>query len=252
MRYLILSVVLLPAWAFAQAPAGADAKALIADIDRLWPTRDQGDGPKEVGEKVAAALAAAPDDFEVLWRAARWHVWVGDGLPNGDQKEAEGKLGWELGDKASAKNPAADQGWHYAAAGIGVYSQAISIVTALMKGMEGKFLERLNKALAINPDADDGNTGALMGRYFYELPWPKYDGNKSLEWLGKGIAKHPKNARLHFYMAQTLLKEGKAKEAMSEVTACLAIDPASGDAPEGRRMQERCRTFKPKVEKELK
>lgn len=261
MRYTILTLLACSSAALAQAPAPApaapvapatDAKALIEHIDALWSSRDEGENPKTLEQLTTEALKAAPDDYGVLWRASRWHLWLGDGLPNGDAKEKEGKLGWEIGDKATAKNPTAGEGWYYSAACIGIYSQAIGVVNALLKGLEGKFLDRLNKAIEISPDINFGGPPILKGRYYYELPWPKYDGDKSLEWYKKAVAKFPKSARLHLYTAETLLKEGKAKEANEENAACLSVSPGTYDAPDERRMHGLAEKLKVKIERELK
>jgi tetratricopeptide (TPR) repeat protein len=253
MRHLLLAGALAPMLASAQGnPNPVDVKAVTAEIDQLWPTRDQGDAPKQIAEKVDALLKAAPDDYDVLWRAARWHVWVADGMPDGDDKEHKARVAWDLADKAVAKNPARAEGWYYAAASVGLYAQAISIVAALFRGMEGKFLDRLNKAIELGPDLVFGAPATTMGRYFYELPWPKYDGDKSIEWLSKTLVKYPQNSRTHFYLSQTLLKEGKPKEAMDELNKCFAITPGTLDGPDERRTLVRAQAFKPKLEKALR
>ena len=259
MRTLPLILIAIPCVGLAQTPPAAapaaqavDLKAILAQIDDLYTKRDVGDNGKKLAELTDQAMKAAPDDYDVLWRASRWHFWVGDGLPNGKEKESEGKLSWELGDKARDRNPSRVEGWYYATVGLGIYSQAIGVVNALFKGLEGKFLERLKKSLELNSEIEDGGPGLTYGRYYYELPWPKYDGAKSLEWYNKVAAKHPNNARAHFYLAETLLKEGKAKEAMEQVNQCLAITPGTLDGPDERRVQNLARALKPKIEKELK
>ena len=76
-------------------------------------------------------------------------------------------------------NPSRVEGWFYASAGVGMYSLGISIVTALLDGMESKYIDRLKKAQAADPTYYDHGADVSWGRYWYELPWPKYDGEKS-------------------------------------------------------------------------
>lgn len=232
------------------AAGGVDVAGLAVELDGLYTHRDEGEFARKNEEAIGAALNAAPEEYEILWRAARWYFWAADG-EDGKAKQKLGKRGWELGDQAAAREPKRAEGHYYAAIAVGSYSQGVGIFNALLGGMEGKFLDRLNKALELNPGIDNQGPAISMGRYHYELPWPKYNGKKSIEWLNKALAKQPKSARAHLYLAETLLKEDQPKEALAQVDEALSIAPGTLDAPEERRVHALAKVLKPRIEKEL-
>jgi hypothetical protein len=108
----------------------------LAAIDALW--RERGDPAKaEEGIRQSqAALAAKPEDVDRMYRLARAELWVGDGLENNeDRKQKLGREVWELGDRMVKSKPDWVGGNYYAAAGIGIYSQAVGILKALGEGL---------------------------------------------------------------------------------------------------------------------
>src|SRR5690349_14874795 len=99
MRALLLSALLLPLGALA-APA-----EVLQQLDALYALRDDSSKLSELDAQTAEALAQNPNDYAVLWRAARLKVWQGGVLPNGDVKRTYGKDAWNLGDRAVRQNP---------------------------------------------------------------------------------------------------------------------------------------------------
>jgi len=179
-----------------------------------------------------AALKATPDDYELLWRAARIRYFVADGQPNGDTKKRLAREAWDLAERAVKQNPKGVEASYYAAVSIGGYSQAVGILSALAEGLEGKFNERLDYAVKMNPDLDHGGPLIAKGRYYFELPWPKRDLGKSAQILQKAMEKHPESLRVYVYLAETQLDDGKPAEAKATIAKALsgsiAYDPAEG------------------------
>lgn len=229
--------------AAADAPAGAPAKPdlakLLAEIDATWARRDQPGQLDPHRARLAEAERLAPNDYEVLWREARIYFWLADdpATPSAE-KSRLGKKGWEYGDRATQANPARVEGWHFAAAGVGSYALGIGVITALRQGIEGKFKERISKAERIDPSFQNGAIQTAWGRYWYELPWPKYDARKSQASLEAALKKNPDNVRARVYLADLLVKESRPAEAMAELQKALANAPGRYDAPEERRWQE--------------
>jgi len=243
-RTLLALCLLLPSYAFADGPD-------LAKIDDLFQRRGDPSAAKEEEALLAEAMKTGAENPEVLWRQARWNTWKGDAMGKGDEKKNLGKATWELGDKVVKLAPKMVQGHYFGALGIGQYSQGVGILNALAEGLEGKFNERLDKAIAIDPSFDNGGPLITKGRYFYELPWPMRNLGKSAELLNRCLAKNPGNARAHLYLAETLLKDGKAKEAKPHIdqvmTASDAYDPA-----EVARVRGWGKRVQAEIDKELK
>jgi len=240
---LFAVLALLPAAALADGPD-------LAKIDELFLKRADPAAAKEEDAVLAQALKAAPDDPQVLWRQARWNVWKADVL-TGDAKKDVGKATWDLGDKIAKLDPKMVEGPFYGALGVGQYSEGAGIVNALMQGLESKFNDRLDKAIQMNASFDHGGPMLAKGRYYFSLPWPKRDLAKSAEWYNRCIAKAPESARCHLYLAETLLDDGKAKDAKVQLDAAMSASDAY-DPPEVARVRVLAKKLQPKIEEKLK
>ncbi|MFL5344613.1 MAG: tetratricopeptide repeat protein [Hyalangium sp.] len=245
MRLIFLALSLLLA-----LPAQAATPELLASLDALFAKREDAAASKELEDTLKKELQAAPEDYELLWRSARLLVWQADGAGDDRLKKVLGRQAWDTCEKGVKVAPQRVECQYLAAAGIGTYSQAVGILKALKEGLEGKFNERLDAAIKIDPTFDNGAPWLAKGRYHYELPWPKRDLAESVKLYEKAIEKFPGNLRAYLYLAETLLaddKAQKAKEAIQKVKqGSVAYDP-----PEGRRVQERAKAVEAKIAKEL-
>lgn len=246
MRLKLLALGLL--WAL---PVEAAEPALLEQLDALFSRRDDAEAVRALETGLKDGLAAAPDDFDLAWRKARILQWQADGATEKKLKMVLGKQTWEAGDKAAKLQPARVEGHYFAACGIGSYSQAVGIMKALSDGLEGKFNERLDTALKIDPTYESGGPWLVKGRYFYELPWPKRDLGKSAEYYQKAIARFPQSLRAHYYLAETLLKDGKAKDASAAIEKVKQGSTTYNPA-EGQRVQQWAKKVDADIQEELK
>jgi tetratricopeptide (TPR) repeat protein len=236
---LLALLLALPAPALpGEAPPGTPLAALLAGADAAYARRDEPGELDEVRARLDAAEKLAPDDYEVLWRQARLAFWLADDPAlSSAEKSRIGKRGWEYGDRATRADPSRVEGWDFAAAGVGNYALGIGILRALGEGIEGKFKERLRRAEEIDPGYSGGAIQTAWGRFWFKLPWPKYDAGKAERALEAALARNPDNVRAHVYLADLYLKEGKRDRAHEELEKALAHPPGRYDAPEERRMQ---------------
>lgn len=255
---LLMAAALLSGVALAQntsapaaAPAAGAAQVDVAKLDALYAQRGNPAALRELEQLSMQAVAARPNDFDLLWRAARAKEWIADTATNNDVKKNAGKEAWDLGERAIKANRKAIQGYILAAEGIGQYSTAVGVLRALGEGLEGKFNDRLDTAIKMDPGYDHAAPLLTKGRYFYELPWPKRDLKKSAEWLEKAIATDPAALRAYYYLAETQLHDGKAKLAAANnakvLNGSVAYDPA-----EGQHIQHLAKALQPQIDKELK
>lgn len=216
----------------AAAPAAADWQA---KWDELWKTRDQAASEKEMYKILDDVLAKEPNSFEANWRLASLYNWDANGT-EGDKKADLGKKAWAAGDKAREAKPSDVRGHYQAGVGVGLYSEGIGILQALSQGIEGKFRDRIQTALKLDKDYLDGQPQVVWGRYFFKLPWPKRDVDKSVDVLETAIAGHPNNWRAKIYLADSYDDQGKHAEAKRLVQD--VIDARDGqDPPEDRRLK---------------
>ena len=90
-----------------------------------------------------------------------------------EQRSQMGKTGWDLAERAITANPAAAEGYYWAAVNMGSYALGLGVVRALTLGLEGKFKDRLGRAGALAPAYQFGGVDLAWGRFYEKLPWPK-------------------------------------------------------------------------------
>jgi hypothetical protein len=217
-----------------------------AEMDALWGHRDDPGVQDQLLALTADAARQHPDDFGTLWRAARIRLWAGDGEADTEKKKAFGQATWEYGDKAAHAKPGAVEGYYFAAAGIGSYSQAVGILNALGQGLEAKFNERLDKAINIDPKFAHAAPPAVKGRYYWELPWPKRNLGKSADWLKKAIALDPNALRAMAWLAETQWKDGDKPAARATL---LRVE--QGSVPDDPAEERRVKALGKKISQEM-
>lgn len=234
----LFTALILPLAARAEDAPPSEEASLLQQADEAYLRRDEPDALSVVRARLSEASKLAPEDYEVLWRMARLEFWISDdpSLP-AKEKSQKGKLAWDLGDRAARADPSRVEGWHYAAAGMGNYALGIGVFQALGEGIEAKFKDRLLKAEQVDPRFEHGAIETAWGRFWFKLPWPKYDGKKSEKALKAALEMNPDNVRAHVYLAELYAKEGKKPLAKAELERALANSPGQYDAPEERRMQ---------------
>src|SRR5262249_4851474 len=119
----------------------AFAAPSIEELDHLFASREDPQIERTLDAKLREALHATPEDFEVVWRAARERLWVAEAAADPRLKRQAGKEAWNLGEKAMQLRPERGEGYYYAAGGTGAYAEAVGLFSTLSHGLAGQFLE---------------------------------------------------------------------------------------------------------------
>jgi tetratricopeptide (TPR) repeat protein len=233
----ILPVAVLPGAAWAQD----DAASVLAEADRLWGTRDAGKNAETAIRLLERAHASEPGNYRVCWNLSRFHYWQASSTTNSDVKARHGKTGWDYAEKAKKVNPAGVDGYYWAAANIGAYSSGHGVVTALKEGLGDKFQQNAEKAAQINSAHDDGGPLRALGRFYFSLPWPLRDYDKSRDYLSRSLKIAPKSAINLYYMAELEKEEDNTAAARALLQRVQALSPSAGDGPSIRKHQRLAR-----------
>ena len=241
-----------PAPAAEPAPTAPTLPALLARIDELHKRRDDRSAWTEEQHLVQATLARAPQDYGVLWRAARYYFWLSDdpGL-NNEQRSKWGKEGWDIAERAIAANSGDVAGYYFAAVCMGNYALGLGIMKALSIGLEGKFRDRLGQAERLNLRYEHGAIDTAWGRFYEKLPWPKRDRKKAEEHFRRALQIAPANLRARVYLAETWLNEDRPQEAKRLLEEVDSAVPGH-DGPEDRRAKALSAGLWPQVVAKLK
>jgi tetratricopeptide (TPR) repeat protein len=100
---------------------------------------------------------------------------------------------------------------------------------------------RLSKAESIDTRYFSGGIFTAWGRFYFKLPWPKYDARHSEQMLRKALRVNPDNVRARVFLAELYEKEGHPREARKLLQEAIAHQPGSYDPPEERWAQRLAR-----------
>lgn len=135
------------------------------------------------------AVEQNPEDFEANWKCARAYREYGE-----EAKKQEvagwkkicaeyGKAGMQYARKAFELFPDKPDGHYYYGLCVGIYSDGVSILTALAEGLKDKTQSSFEKTYALDKMYDEAGPILALGRFWSVLPWPFRDRQKALRYL---------------------------------------------------------------------
>ena len=215
-------------------PLNILAEDYLAEADKIF---DEGgvENFKKSIELYQKAVEQQPDDFEANWKCARALREYAD---KSKKKGVEGwkdicakygKEGMQYAQKAIDLKPERPEGYYYYGLNVGIYSDGVSILTALAEGLKNKTQESFEKAYAINKMYKDGGPMLALGRFWAVLPWPMRDREKALAYYREyqQTEYFATNTEAQLYVAELLIQIGGDKnkaEAKGYVEKALQSD----------------------------
>jgi len=241
---LFVIVILLVVNALLPLPVlSQDISVLMREGDVLWVKRKDIEKARASIDSYKKVLGVDAKSYEAYWKIARACFYLGDLLPETkemrDQHRKMGLDGMEYAKKAIELNPQGVEGHYYYTLTLGQYSIGISIIKALARGLGPEYEEHIEKALEMDRNYDNAGPLRAIGRYWYQVPWPKRDLEKSVHYLKEAVATAPINVRGHVYLAESYLKAGEKDLAREHLQKALKIIPDLTQEVDTVRWQER-------------
>jgi hypothetical protein len=223
---VVAFVAVAPPIAVAVAQAKQEAVSVsIARMDDLWRKRESSEAVRELMEAGTRALESDPRDFETLWRVARAHWWLANTQQNRSFKKALAVKAMELAESAMQVDGTRGEGHYIYAIAIGEYAMCIGISRAVMENVADKVERAMLKAYEIDRDIDDGAPITALGRYYYMLPWPMRDLEKSKRYLEEVKQRHPNVLVARLYLAETYYALGEKDRSRDELEFVVRSQP---------------------------
>ena len=199
-------------------PFGGLAVDYLAEADKIY---DQGglDNYKKSIDLYVKAVEQQPDDYEAAWKCARAHREYADkakkiGAEGWKAICAQyGKAGMQYAQKAIELKPERPDGHYYYGLNVGIYSDGVSIFTALKEGLKDKTQKSFEKTYAINKMYKEGGPMLSLGRFWAVLPWPLRDRKKSSTYY-REYQETPyfiSNTEAQLFLAELLIQMGGDK-----------------------------------------
>jgi tetratricopeptide (TPR) repeat protein len=207
------------------------------DPDALYKRRDQIASAQRAEQIWTERLAKDPKDFEAAWKLARGRYWLGTHAPEKSRK-AYLESGIAAGRAASAAAPNKPDGHFWLAANMGALAESFGMRQGLK--YRGEIKDELETVLRLDPGFQMGSADRALGRWYFKVPGMFGGSNKKSELhLRKSLTYDPNNAASLFFLAETLIDEGKKDDAR-EILQRLAVTPINPDwAPEDREFKQK-------------
>jgi hypothetical protein len=218
MKLLLSMALVLPL--LLESPLNSAADELLAEADSLY---DQGglERYKRAIDLYLKVLESAPSDYEANWKCARAHRQYGEEAKRQGVHDWEGicgrygKEGMKYAQRAIEQRPDQPDGHYYYGLSVGIYSDGVSVVTAVRQGLKGK-TQSLEKAYELDKMYDGAGPILALGRFWAVVPWPFRDRQKALRYYREFEATEYFVAKVQakVYLAELLLElDGKGNRA---------------------------------------
>ncbi|MBW2432739.1 MAG: hypothetical protein JRF36_03995 [Deltaproteobacteria bacterium] len=211
-RYILVATLSI---IFMTIPFGALAVDWLAQADRIF---DQGglENYKKSIDVYIKAVEKQPDDYEAAWKCARAHREYADeakkkGIEGWQDICAQyGKAGMQYAQKAIELKPQRPDGHYYYGLNVGIYSDGVSVFTALKEGLKDKTQKSFEETYEINKMYNDGGPMLSLGRFWAVLPWPMRDRKKSLAYYREyqQTEYFATNTEAQLFLAELLIQIG--------------------------------------------
>jgi tetratricopeptide (TPR) repeat protein len=135
------------------------------------------------------AVQENPNSYEANWKCARANRDYGDKAKKNkvegwkDICATYGKEGMKYAEKAIALEPEKPDGHYYYGLSVGIYSDGVSILTALKEGLKNKTQESFEKVYALDKMYEDAGAILALGRFWTVLPLWMKDYDKAMKYL---------------------------------------------------------------------
>ncbi len=207
--------MLLVVGAYLLLTGAAAAANELAEADRLFALGVLENYQKSIPLYTQAALQN-PGSFEAHWKTARAHREYAHAAKKQDLADwkkicaEHGKLGMQAAQKAIELKPEQPDGHYYYGVNVGIYSDGVSILTALAEGLKDKTQGSFEKAYALDKTYKQGGPMLSLGRFWSVLPWPMRDRQKGLDYFREyqKAGYFEANIEAHLFLAELLIQMG--------------------------------------------
>lgn len=205
------------------SPAGGVDNVRLSEADKLLqsPQLDLSQARRALDSYESALTAAGSERLPVLIRLARVCFILGD-LADKGQRRGYYEKGRNYAETMLKDQPDRVEGYYWLAlnlaglADTGGKNEGRKLLPQIM--------EKLQRALSMNPAYDQAGAHRVLGRIYYEAPgWPLSVGDleKSLQHLRQAVSLAPDNSTNHLYLGETLARLGQEAESKRELEKVL-------------------------------
>ena len=180
-----LNLLILLSFLFCLSPLGLMADDDISEADTLYTQGGMKIYKRSI-ELYLKALESKPDNYEAKWKCARaYRQFAKEAKRQRVEgwKEIcarQGKEGMKYAQSAMEQEPGKPEGFYYYGLSVGIYSDGVSILTALAEGLKNKTQKGFEMAYEMDKMYDEAGPILGLGRFWAVVPWPFKNKKKRL------------------------------------------------------------------------
>lgn len=233
-------------------PGGAEENNTLKIVDNLYARRceapENSRQMMEIIEENLATKAKGPGDYELLWRAARGCLFLGDEAKGSEEKIRFYEKGKEYAEQATAANNEGYEGFYYLALLTGRLGQERGIMNSLF--MVKPMRDALERCLKIDPERPLAYNP--LAQLYWKAPGPPLSiGNikTALQLAEKLVALSP-DSPYDWYIYGCIALEAKERDrALAAFSKCLSLPEDPEDPRLDRAAKESARAELGKLKK---
>ncbi len=191
------------------------ADDIFKQVDQLYKERAKLENLKKAIAIMEDYLKKNPNSYDAAWRLSMFYYSLGDKVPEDkklniyDKAVKMGKLAVKLNDKGV-------EGHFWLGVAYGKYGETKGVMKSLF--LVKPIKNEMKRVMEIDETYECGGVYRVLGRLYFKVPG-LFGGSKSksLKYLLKEKEMCPSNPLGRYYLADTLRKKGKKKEAIKEL-----------------------------------
>ncbi len=191
------------------------ADDIFKEVDQLYKERAKIENLKKAITMMEDYLKKNPNSYDAAWRLSMFYYSLGDRVSKDkklniyDKAVKMGKLAVKLNDKGV-------EGHFWLGVAYGKYGETKGVMKSLF--LVKPIKKEMKRVMEIDETYECGGVYRVLGRLYFKVPG-LFGGSKSksLKYLLKEKEMCPSNPLGRYYLADTLRKKGKKKEAIKEL-----------------------------------
>ena len=240
-----LTVALLALITYVEPPLSTGASDPLSDIDRLFNYGADPTSEKQALEIVERALKDKPNDYDLLWRAARSYYYTADGVAARDKLQYYNR-GIAVGSRAVDQKRDGVEGHFWLAANYGGYCREKSGLPPL--GTVKKVREGMETVLRLNDRYEEGSAYVALGEIDRQLPrLLGGDDKRAVARLEQGLKIAPQSLEMKLALAEAYLDSNRKTDARRQLEELMKLPLSPVRTNESRRAQEKARNLLTKL-----
>jgi tetratricopeptide (TPR) repeat protein len=231
----------------ASAPAETSA-SMIQKADELYAQRADLGKVRAAINTLRVARTADFDNYDILWRAAKYNYYLGAHTPNEDEKDRTFREGIEMGKAAVNVHGDRPEGHFWLGANYGGSAQ-----TGVLAGLSSisDIRDEMEQVLKIDPTYEGGSAYMVLGQLDLEAPkMMGGDPERAIAYLEKGDKLNLQNSMLKLRLAEAYFRTKRINDAKKELDEIAKMKPDPNYLPEHKEALEGAEKLRQEIEKQ--